>query len=87
MPKALAAMKPLPSRLAFYMGCFNDLLHDRQIFIGGASPISFEAMDRWARRHGVVGDQFERLAKMVRALDAAWLKDYDAKLKEQSRKR
>ena len=78
-------MKPLPSRLTFYMSAFDDLVNDRQYFMGGVSAMSFEAIDRWARRHGVAGDQFERLVRMVRALDRVWLEDYGRKAREASK--
>ena len=64
------------------MGAFDDLMNDRQFYTGGASPIPFGAVDRWARRYEVGGDHFDRLVRMVRALDAAWLKDYARRMKE-----
>lgn len=54
--------------------------------MGGAGPIPWTAIDRWATRHGIEGDDFDRLARMVAALDAEWLSNY-ADRAEAERKR
>lgn len=39
----------------------------------GTGGIPFEALDRYAIRYGVEGDEFEELAHLIRAMDAEYL--------------
>jgi hypothetical protein len=62
----------VPLHLARAWECFGDLARDRQIGMA-AGPIPWSAVDRWAARNGVDGDEFDRLKTLVFALDAEWL--------------
>lgn len=42
-------------------------------------PIPWSAIDRFATRYSVVGDDFDRLCNLIRAMDHAYL-DYFKKL-------
>ncbi|MBK5958118.1 hypothetical protein CCR97_08295 [Rhodoplanes elegans] len=67
--------EPLPGA-ELYLSAFHDLSGDRQYgAMGGAGPIPWLALDRWAGRAGLDGDDFDRLVRMVRAVDAEWLAD------------
>lgn len=39
--------------------------------MGGAGPIPFEAIDRYAARYGI--DDFERFHRLIQAMDAVYL--------------
>ncbi len=79
-PAALVDKPSVPAHLQFAWGAFWALSNDRQIGFGVLGPISFSAIDRYARRYGVAGtDEFDRLATLVRAMDGAWLERVNKK--------
>lgn len=39
----------------------------------GTGPIPWTSIDRYARRYGFAGDEFEELEHHIRALDSAYL--------------
>ncbi len=39
---------------------------------GTPGPISFLAMDRYAIRYGITGDEFERFCLLIRAMDGEY---------------
>ena len=57
--------------------------------MGGESPISFVAIDRFATRHGIEGSEFDILEALVREMDAEYLAHLDERRKaeEDERKR
>lgn len=81
MPGALRDKPEIPPHLLFYWQCFMDLAHDRQVFMGGVTQISYMALSRWAEDHEVAGDALDRLTSMVRALDRVWVDDVDRRTK------
>lgn len=46
--------------------------------MGGETPISFMALDAYARRYGIEGEAFERFIIFMTAIDEEWL-EYQAK--------
>ena len=53
---------------------FRAISSDRQIGFGGAGPIQFSSLDRYATRYGIDGiDEFDRFASLIRAMDGAFL--------------
>lgn len=48
----------------------------------GVGPIPWTAIDRYGERHGFLGEGFEYLVRMVRALDDAFLAYSQKKAKE-----
>lgn len=79
-PPALVDKPSIPAHLQFAWGAFWALSNDRQIGFGVLGPISFSAIDQYARRYGVTGtDEFDRLAALVRAMDGAWLERVNKK--------
>ncbi len=59
---------------------FQTLRFDRQFgAMGGALPLSFTAIDTYARRYGIEGEAFDHLLILVRSLDAAWLERVNTK--------
>ncbi|WP_448113062.1 phage tail assembly chaperone [Mesorhizobium amorphae] len=59
---------------AFYFRAWDLLQCDRQYFaFGGELPISFGALDRYARRYGIEGEAFERFLAFMSAMDDEWL--------------
>src|SRR5438874_1197361 len=58
----------------FAMQAFQDLKYDRQFgAMGGVLPLSFGALDAYARRYGIEGEAFDRFVILVRALDSVWV--------------
>jgi hypothetical protein len=59
---------------AFYLRAWSVLRFDRQYgAFGGETPISFMALDGYARRYGIEGEAFERFLAFMTALDDEWL--------------
>lgn len=59
---------------AFYVRAWEALRFDRQYFaFGGETPISFMALDAYARRYGLEGEAFERFVAFLTAMDDEWL--------------
>lgn len=47
---------------------------DRQIGFGGAGPIPFSSLDRYAARYGIEDiDEFDRFIALIWAMDGAFL--------------
>ena len=68
-----------------YMRAFLVLSQGRNYTFGGALPITFEAIDRYASRYGIDNiDDFERFLYMITRLDAAYLKSQQEKPKKKS---
>lgn len=59
--------------LGWYLDAFAELGSCRPAGIGGLGPIPWTALDSYARRHGITGEDFESFAVLIAALDAAWL--------------
>lgn len=73
MPPALLAKPELHGGLDWYLAAFWDLSADRPLGASGIGAIPFVAIDTWARRHGVEGDQFVRLKEVIRAADREYI--------------
>ncbi|MBN9242429.1 MAG: hypothetical protein J0I98_06515 [Mesorhizobium sp.] len=59
---------------AFYLRAWQALRFDRQYFaFGGQTPISFMALDGYARRYGIEGEAFERFLAFMNQIDDEWL--------------
>lgn len=71
----MLAKPEIEDGLAWYMAAFWDLNGDRQLgALGGAGPISFLALDRYAERYSVAdGDAFARFSTIIRGLDRVYL--------------
>ena len=71
----------------FYLAAFWELNSDRPVGMAVA-PIPFSAIDRFASRHEIDGEEFEFLVRMIRAMDAAamahWREDTPSQPKSQS---
>lgn len=74
-PQALADHKSPDAHLEFYWSAFWALSGDRQLgAFGGAGHIPFLAIDAYGRRYSVAdGDEFDRFAALIRAMDAVYL--------------
>lgn len=58
----------------FYRRAWDALRFDRQYgAMGGETPISFVALDAYARRYGIEGEAFDRFHQFMTAIDGAWL--------------
>lgn len=67
-----------PAGADLYWRCWRDLDDDRLVVAGGMGPplpgrIGWLAIDRWARRHGITGGQFELLVRVIREMDGVLL--------------
>jgi hypothetical protein len=79
-PKALLDKPDMRPGLVFFYEGFWALSGDRQTGMGGAGPISFGAIDCYARRAGITGrDDFERFRVLITRMDQAYLKHVNAK--------
>jgi hypothetical protein len=58
--------------LLFEWLAFGELKTDRQIGMD-LGPIPWSSIDRYASRYGVVGDDFDRLCSLIRAMDHTFL--------------
>jgi hypothetical protein len=63
----------LPPGVEFYLAAFHELSHDRASGMGGPGGIPFTAIDAYARRRGIDGEDFDVLLKLLRACDAEFL--------------
>jgi hypothetical protein len=59
--------------LQFYWYAFWELSSDRQIGMS-EGPIPWSSMDRWCRRHGINGDEFDRFILMMKHMDSEYMK-------------
>lgn len=74
----VASRVDLFPHLVFEAHAFRELSTDRPIgFDRGAIP--WRSIDAFAGRYGLVGDEFDRLAGIIRAMDAAYLAHMKAK--------
>lgn len=73
IPEALADKPELEAGLDFYWYAFWEMSSDRQIGMA-EGPIPWSTMDRWSRRHDIVGDEFDRLLIMIKNMDGVYLK-------------
>ncbi len=60
--------------MQFYWRAFGALTTDRQLGMD-RGPIPWRSIHCYAERYGVVGEEFERLSDLIRAMDRAYL-DY-----------
>lgn len=60
--------------LAFEWSAFHALSTDRQLGMA-MGPIPWSAIDRYAIRYRIDGDDFDRFAQLIQAMDVAFL-DY-----------
>jgi hypothetical protein len=77
-PAAMKAFEVRPEikpHLLFVWEAFSELGSDRPATEFGYGSIPFSAVDRYARRFGIEeSNNFSRFLKLVRCLDAAYLK-------------
>lgn len=74
-PRALAERPALRRDLQFVWNAFWKLSGDRQLGFGGAGPLPFTAIDRYAARYRIdATDDFDRFAALIGAMDQAYLK-------------
>lgn len=74
LPDAIANAPELFSGLEVYYEAFLELTTCRQVGFG-EGPIPWDAIDRYAERHGIADEEdYEDFVDMVRALDDAYLK-------------
>jgi hypothetical protein len=58
----------------FYWQAWQALRSDRHYGVmGGQMPMSFMALDAYARRYGIDGEAFDRFHVFMSAIDAEWL--------------
>jgi hypothetical protein len=69
----VASRVDLFDHLAFEAHAFRELTTDRPVGFGrGAIP--WRSIDAFAGRYGLVCDDFDRLVRIIRAMDEAWLR-------------
>jgi hypothetical protein len=63
------------------MAYFAELSTCRGISQGGVHPIPFDAMDSFAGRYLMSGQEFESLRAIIRAVDASYLEHFAEEMK------
>ena len=59
---------------AFYINAWQTLRFDRNYFgMGGQTPITFSALDAYARRYSIEGEAFDRFLSFMQQIDAEWM--------------
>lgn len=91
LQQALKMKAPIPDKilqyeellpgLEFYLEAYLDLCSDKQ-FGFGEGPVPWSAIDTYAKRYDIEGDDFDRLVNVIRAADAQIL---EAKQKKSKR--
>lgn len=73
LPDSIANKPQLAVGLELYWKAFVELSSDRSVSMA-EGPIPWSSMNAWAIRHGIFGDDFDRLVLVIRGLDEAYLK-------------
>lgn len=82
-PPALLRKPDLAPQHEWLMAAWRDLINDRTIVVGYTGPISFVAIDAWARRNGISDpEEFNEFAAVIRAIDAAYLDEMRERSKD-----
>lgn len=69
----------------FYWQAWEALRFDRHYgAMGGQMPISFMALDAYARRYGIAGEAFDRFLVFMGVIDTEWLAHVDSKSENQA---
>ena len=81
VPKALLDRPNLKRHLLMIWEAFHALNGDRQMgmMIG---PIPFTAIDRYAARHGIAGEEFQRFHALISAMDTVHQRHLAEKMRE-----
>jgi hypothetical protein len=67
---------------------YVSLERDRSFSMGGPGPIPFSAIDRYAERYGISNiAEFDRLRRLIMAMDSEYLKFVDEKAKKEREKK
>ncbi len=64
-----------------YQKAFWDCSTDRDIGMA-EGPIPWSSMDKWARRYGYVGTEFDRLVFIMRSMDSVYITERSKKHKK-----
>ncbi len=72
IPDKIKNRPQLTSGLEFYWRAFTELSADRDIGMA-EGHIPWTAMNQWALRHGIQGDEFERFVSILRIVDTAYM--------------
>jgi hypothetical protein len=73
----VATRPELFGHLRFEWDAFRALSTDRPVGLA-MGPIPWSSIDRFADRYGIAGDDFDRLAELIQAMDVAY-RDYHEK--------
>ncbi len=73
LPDSIANKPDIIAGLEMYWQAFTDLNTSRELGMA-EGPIPWTAIDQWATRHRIVGEDFDRLVIILRGMDAAYLK-------------
>lgn len=82
VPEAVRGQPQVPAHLDLYWRAFSALSTDRPLGFGGAGPIPWTAIDRYAARLGLGAEECERLAQIVGRVDEAFLGHMERRQKQ-----
>lgn len=71
LPDLVADAPELPAHLRAYLRAYNELDTCRKLGFGAVGPIPWTAIDRYAARHGYLGDDFDDLVYVLMRMDDA----------------
>ena len=72
LPEAIANKPVIQEGLGFYWEAFAELTSDRGLGMA-EGPIRWTAINAYAYRHGLWGDDFDRLVVIIRCMDGVYL--------------
>ena len=72
LPEAIANKPVIWEGMGFYWQAFTELTSDRAIGMA-EGPIRWTAINAYAYRHGLWGDDFDRLVTIIRCMDDVYL--------------
>ena len=82
LPDKIANKPRLQVGLEIYWRAFWECSTDRDIGMA-EGPIPWSAIDRWAFRHGIDGDDFDRLVLLLKAMDSVYIEERTKSHKKQ----
>ena len=72
LPESIANKPEIQEGLGFYWEAFSELTSDRALGMA-EGPIRWTAINAYAYRHGLWGDDFDRLVTIIRCMDSVYL--------------
>ena len=82
LPDTVANKPRLRVGLDIYWRAFWECSTNRDIGMA-EGPIPWSVVDRWASRHGIEGEDFDRLVLIIKAMDSVYIEERTKSHKKQ----